>query len=353
VYFAGQVPMNGQLVTLEDERYLPSSAGGTVTVDGAPRAVNDAYPLDEDTVLTIPAPGVLGNDVDPSQTGLTAALAAVPAHGTVTLNADGSFTYTPVLNYFGSDSFTYNLSNSFGSAPAAGTVQLTVNPVNDAPVAVADAYSLNQGTSLSISAPGVLSNDSDVDSPALTAQLVSGPVHGTLTLNSDGSFVYVPDPTYFGSDAFTYTAFDGLLSSQPVTVTLTILQVNRAPVCTQVSSSVHFLWPANGNFVTIQVLGITDPDNNPFTINVDRIFQDELVGSAPDGSGIGTSQANLRAERDGNGNGRVYHVFFTATDIYGASCSSELLIPVVNHDMGNGTGAIDGGALYDSTIPSK
>jgi len=98
---------------------------------------------------------------------------------------------------------------------------------------------------------------------------------------------------------------------------------------------------------------VFDPNGDPFTIRIDRIFQDELVGQAADGSGVGTSEAQIRSERDGNGDGRVYHIFFSATDSLGASCTGELLVPVVDHDMGNGVGAIDGGALYDSTIPSN
>lgn len=353
VYFAGQIPMNGQLVTIDDERYLASSTAGTVVIDGTPIAVADSYSLNEDTVLSVPQPGVLANDQDPTHTSMTATLVTSPAHGTLQFTADGSFSYTPAANYFGNDSFTYNAVNSAGTSAAPAAVQLTINPVNDAPVAVDDAYSLDQRTSLTVAAPGVLANDSDIDSPVLTTQLVTPPAHGTLTFNADGSFVYTPDPTYFGTDTFSYNAFDGLLASNPAVVTLTIRRGNRAPVCTQVYSSVPFLWPANGNFVSVQVLGVVDPDGDPFIINIDRIFQDEPVGSVPDGAGIGTSTALLRAKRAGNGDGRVYHVFFTATDTYGASCSGELLVPVVDHDMGNGTVTIDGGALYDSTVVTK
>ncbi len=88
------------------------------------------------------------------------------------------------------------------------------------------------------------------------------------------------------------------------------------------------------------------------TISIDSIFQDEPVGKgvhSPDGRGIGTSIAEVRAERDSKGDGRVYHIYFTATDPYGGACSGEVLVGVP-HDQGGLIEPIDGGPLYDSTI---
>ena len=86
---------------------------------------------------------------------------------------------------------------------------LTVNPVNDAPVAANDAYTTDEDTPLTRPAPGVLANDTDVDGATLTAVLVTGPAHGTLALNADGSFTYTPAANFNGSDSFTYQASDG------------------------------------------------------------------------------------------------------------------------------------------------
>jgi VCBS repeat-containing protein len=94
--------------------------------------------------------------------------------------------------------------------------------VNDIPVAVADTFEINNDQTLSVTLPGILGNDSDVDSPVLTANLVSGPNHGTLTLQPDGSFVYAPDATHEGLDSFTYRASDGSDDSQPVTVSILV-----------------------------------------------------------------------------------------------------------------------------------
>jgi predicted outer membrane repeat protein len=94
---------------------------------------------------------------------------------------------------------------------------------NIAPVANNDSYSTNEDTALNVPAPGVLGNDSDADSDSLTAILVSGPAHGTLTLNPNGSFTYTPATNYSGSDSFSYKANDGTADSNIATVSLTVV----------------------------------------------------------------------------------------------------------------------------------
>jgi VCBS repeat-containing protein len=194
-----------------------------------PTARNNSYSTAEDTPLTVAAPGVLGNDSDVDGPALTAILISPPGHGSLTLNADGSFTYTPAANYNGPDSFSHKASDGqAGSSPA--TVSITISPVNDAPVARDDAYSTAQGTPLAVAAPGVLGNDSDVDSPAPTAILVAGPAHGTVALNADGSLTYTPAAGFSGADRFTYKANDGQADSNVATVSLTVNPVDRPPV---------------------------------------------------------------------------------------------------------------------------
>ena len=198
-------------------------------VNDAPDAQDDAFTTDEDTVLTVPMPGVLANDTDIDST-LTAVVATGPANGTLVFNADGSFTYTPNLNFNGSDSFTYRASDAPGSESNLATVLLTVNAVNDAPVAVNDAYTTDEDTVLTVLVPGVLANDTDVDSAALTAVVATGPANGTLVLNADGSFTYTSNLNFNGSDSFTYRASDAPGSeSNLATVLLTVNAVNDAP----------------------------------------------------------------------------------------------------------------------------
>src|SRR5262249_23114842 len=102
--------------------------------------------------------------------------------------------------------------------------------VNDAPTATADAYAVAEDQALVVAAPGVLGNDGDVEGDSLSAVLVSGPAHGTVNLNADGSFTYTPNADYYGSDSFTYKANDGSLGSNVATVTLAISPVNDAPL---------------------------------------------------------------------------------------------------------------------------
>src|SRR5204862_153770 len=214
----------------------------TITpVNDAPVATADSYATAEDTPLTVmAATGVLANDTDVDGDPLTAALATAPTKGTLALNANGSFTYTPNATVNGSDTFTYRASDGtltsnlatvtmtitpVNDAPAAtadsyataedtpltvmaatgvlandtdgpltsplATVTITITPVNDAPEATDDSYATAEDTPLTIAAAtGVLANDTDVDGDPLPARRASAPTKGTLALNANGSFTY-------------------------------------------------------------------------------------------------------------------------------------------------------------------
>jgi VCBS repeat-containing protein len=215
--------------TISDGHGGTDTATVTVTVtpvNDAPVAIGDSYITNEDTILSVPAPGVLANDSDPEGSALSALLVTSPTHGVLGWNANGSFTYTPAANYNGSDSFTYKANDGSLSSNVA-TVNITIIPVNDPPAAVNDSYSTNQNTTLNVTAPGVLSNDSDVDSPTLSASLASGPASGTLALNANGSFTYTPANNFTGTVTFTYRASDGALTSNPATVTIAVNAVSN------------------------------------------------------------------------------------------------------------------------------
>jgi VCBS repeat-containing protein len=296
----------------------PATVAITVTpVNDAPVATLDTYTTLEDTPLAVPAPGLLGNDTDVDGDRLTATLVSPPSLGTIVLNPDGSFTYTPIPNAYttgnlpdlfiykvsdgalesritpvrvfvtpvndppaanddtatvaedggpaaidvlandslqfdpdetlsiigvtqgahgtvaftatglsytpnpnfaGTDAFLYTVSDGNGGTDIA-TVTVTVTPVNDAPIAADDLANTAANMAVTVA---VLANDTDVDGDTLGAQLVSGPTHGMLTLNADGSFTYTPAAGYVGVDGFTYTASDGRLVSATATVTLVI-----------------------------------------------------------------------------------------------------------------------------------
>jgi hypothetical protein len=126
------------------------------------------------------------------------------------------------------------------------------------------------------------------------------------------------------------------------------------PDCSGAVASVSKVWPPNHKWVDIQILGVVDPDGDPVTITITGITQDEPVTSqgsgntVPDGDGIGTSVARVRAERSGLGNGRVYKISFDADDGKGGVCSGSVNV-CVPHDAGNGHECADDGQLYDST----
>lgn len=156
---------------------------------------------------------------------VSATLVANVTHGSLTLNADGSFLYNPALNYNGPDSFTYTCSDGVTTSNV-GTVNITVTAVNDAPVAVADAYTAFRNTPLVVpAATGVLINDTDVETPtvSLTAVLGANPVNGAVTLNANGSFTYTPNTGYTGLDNFTYRASDGVLQSSLISVEINVI----------------------------------------------------------------------------------------------------------------------------------
>lgn len=218
----------------------------TLRINTAPVAVNDAYSTDEDTVLNEAVPGVVGNDTDAESDPLTAELVDDVQHGTLSLSGDGSFSYNPDPDYNGSDSFTYRAYDGQDYSGAA-TVSITVNAVNDAPNAVNDSYSVAEGDTLNVTAPGVLGNDTDAENDSLNAVLVDDVQHGSLTLNSDGSFAYAPTVGYNGADGFTYLANDGEANGNMAAVSIAVTNVDH-PMTVTLDS------PADGsvsNFVNV------------------------------------------------------------------------------------------------------
>ncbi len=232
-------------------------------VNDAPVANSDAWSTNEDTPLIIASKGVLANDTDVDGDVLSATLVTGPSHGSLVLNTDGSFSYTPSLNYNGPDSFSY-VANDGTLNSLTATVALTITAVNDAPVAVNDTYSIAEDTTLVVGAPGILANDTDVDGNALSVTLVTGPTHGSLVLNANGSFSYTPSLNYNGPDSFSYVANDGTVNSLTATVALTITAVNDAPVAGNDSYSTNA-----GVVLTVPVPGVlandSDVDGNPLT----------------------------------------------------------------------------------------
>jgi hypothetical protein len=215
------------------------SAVALVSIDVTntlPVAVNDGtYSVLHNQTLTVPAlTGLLANDSDAD--GDTLTIVSIDASGTAlgTLaitTATGAFTYTPPLNYVGTTTFTYQV---YDGAQNSNTATVTIDVTNEAPVATGDYYETNHTATLTTTAgvDGVLENDTDADADPLDAVLVDDVDHGTLTLNADGSFTYIPDGTPgIWDDYFTYYADDGMdMYNTSETVTVQIHLVNTPPV---------------------------------------------------------------------------------------------------------------------------
>lgn len=187
--------------------------------NAVPFAEDDFYSLDERSTLEVPAPGILGNDSDadydptldtrntPIVDTLTVSLVSGPSFGALILRADGSFDYTPGDQFAGRDRFTYTTTDGFAVSSTA-TVRINDGTANEAPVAADDVYLAIRDAELLTPEPGVLGNDFDVDGDPLEAVVETGPSSGTLKLNQDGSFIYVPKAGFTGSDTFRYRVSD-------------------------------------------------------------------------------------------------------------------------------------------------
>ncbi len=231
----------------------------------------DDYTAEAGVMLSVPAPGVLSNDYDPDGDALVAIVVSSPANGILSLHSDGSFEYTPSTGFTGADHFTYKaFDGALNSTPVLVTIQVS-GGTNTAPTANGDTYNTEVETELVVDAlNGVLANDFDAEGDPLTAQLVISPVNGNLTFHADGSFEYMPNLGYTGDDHFTYRAFDGLLTSAPAMVTITVSGSSSAPVAVADA----YITPMNTalSVVAPGVLGNdTDPDLEPLSA--------ELVGA--------------------------------------------------------------------------
>ncbi len=221
--FRAKMDGSAEDANVDNVRLIATSLAGPP--NQLPVAVDDAATTAEDTAAII---NVLANDSDPDQDILQVESVTQGSHGAVVNHGNGTLTYTPSPNYFGTDGFSYTISDGRGGT-ATANVLVTVSSVNDAPVAADDQYSTLVNTLLNVpAATGVLANDTDVDNDPLTAVLATGPAHGLLVLNGDGSFNYTPDSGYVGSDGFTYLVRDGQAAEDTGTVLINVVESSPA-----------------------------------------------------------------------------------------------------------------------------
>jgi len=249
----------------------PNSVPAVITINvtnTAPVAAACAYSTAPGQALNIAAPGVLLNATDAENDPLTALWDSGPSNGTLVLNADGSFTYTPSAGFAGVDTFTYSATDGLtSSVPAVVSISVSNQP----PLAVNYFFGVQPNQTLTVPTPGVLLNDSDAYSLTMTAQLDRGASNGVVALNANGSFTYTPSSGYVGPDSFTYSVSDGVTSSVPATVSLLVHATNAAPVAldhtyeTEPNSTLLTEDPLVLDIYDSVLVGDTDADSDQLT----------------------------------------------------------------------------------------
>lgn len=257
-------------------------------INDAPVALDDSILVNEGatiTTVTNNATTLTNNDTDVDNVSLTATIVTQPTNGSVTLNTNGTFSYTHNGSETTSDSFTYK-SNDGQLDSNIATVTIAVTPVNDAPVGNNDSFTVNEGATVSVlsnTQTSVLNNDTDAENNTLTVSVVTTPTNGMLILNANGSFLYTHNDSETTTDSFTYKVNDGEFYSNITTVNITINPLNdNGPTDISVSNfslNENVSSSTIGQFSVIDldlptdshtyqlVSGLGDTNNSSFTIN--------------------------------------------------------------------------------------
>ena len=283
----------------------------TVTVEPsmnqAPVAYNDSYALLEDTVLTVPAPGILGNDTDADGDSLSAILVQDTIHGLLVPHSNGSFSYTPTENYFGSDCFSYKATDGMNESNTA-IVNITVFTVNDPPTAYDDVYTVAEDSDGTIFA--VLENDIDNESDSLTIASVTQPMNGSVA-NNGYNITYAPNTNYCGPDSFTYTISDGNGGIDTAMVTVMVTCVNDPPTAyddvytvAEGSSNTILSVLANDAILpdtgeTLSIVSVDTPNNGGIISIIEGIPDNLSYTPAPDFFGIESFNYTVTDEQGG------------------------------------------------------
>lgn len=332
--------------TILDPQGGTATATVTVTIDAPNR-----QPLASNFVVTtandVPIALTLSGD-DPDGDSLVFEIVQRPAHGTLSPLRGTAVTYTPDADYVGPDVFTYRVADPEG-ATDVGTIGIDVTEAksaNSAPNAADLELETAEGRPLEITLDGI-----DPDGDRLSFEIVDSPTHGTLSPLQDRHVVYSPSPEYVGHDSFTYRVTDSHGAADLATVSIEVTAAPPSLDCTAASPSSDILWPPNHEFRPIEIVGIGNP-GDAAVVTITGISQDEPVeddgdgNTSPDGRGVGDNEAEVRSERSGRGDGRVYHVAFAATHPSRGSCTGEVVVAVPHSPNKL---AVDSSSVFDST----
>ncbi|WP_199449797.1 Ig-like domain-containing protein, partial [Vibrio harveyi] len=307
-------------------------------VNDAPVAVNDTVSTDEDTAVTI---DVLANDSDPENDTLTITAASVPAEqGTVTI-VDGKLVFTPAENFNGDATISYTISD--GQLTDDATVAVTVNPVNDAPVAVNDTVATDEDTAVTID---VLANDSDPENDTLTITAASVPAEqGTVTI-VDGKLVFTPAENFNGDATISYTISDGQLTDD-ATVAVTVNPIQDAPVFTQDSYEFNYDENIDENVVIGQV-SANDVDGSNITYSIKSGNDNGWFEINANGEITLTTAGAAAAANDFEALANVHNIVVTATgtDDPGTPLSTDINV-TLNEQNVNDNAPVFGDNSYE------
>lgn len=252
-----------------------------------PIATDDNFTVNEDIALT---GNVLANDTDEDGDSLSVVEQTLTTStgATVEVLANGDFTYTPLENAHGSDSFTYTINDGNDGIDTA-TVNVDVLPVNDLPIAQDDNFTTDEDTQLS---GNVLANDTDPDGDTLSVveQSVATAAGGTVLFFSSGGFTYSPDANFYGQDSFTYTVDDGAGGQAVASATVEVAPVNDAPVAEDDSFDTDEDVQLSGNILTND----TDPDGDTLSV------VEQTVATAAGGTVLFFSSGNFTYDSAAN-----------------------------------------------------
>ncbi|MCH7569497.1 MAG: hypothetical protein IH919_02850, partial [Deltaproteobacteria bacterium] len=265
------------------------------------------------------------------------------------------FFTAPIVDTAG-ETLTFELTVSDGMYSVIDTVNVYVETINQAPIANAGPdQTKTEGSPVTLD--GTASSDPGRDSLTFTWTQLEGTTVSLSDPNSPTPTITAP-PVGPGGDTLVFQLIvnDGLADSEPDDVSITVLNIYDPPACYLAEPSLDRLWPPNHKLVQVGIIGVTDPNNNQVTLTVTGVTQDEPVNGGGDGDsspdavvqyGDLADSVLIRAERSGNGNGRVYQVTFVADDGY-ESCTGTVTITVPHSKKGT---AVDDGQTVDSTLP--
>lgn len=257
---------------------------------------------------------------------LTYALVSDVLHGTLSLGSDGSYSYVPDLNFNGSDSFTFNVSDG-GLISNTATVSITVNPLNDVPVLADMSFSVDEDGVFNGTFPVAVDPDGDPQE----YQYDFGAEHGTVVSNTDGTFTYTPDPDYFGPDTFRYSSTDGTQRSNLATATVTVNPVNDAPGFTG-GTQVFFLGGTYG-LNSSNFLQAIDPDNTAEELTFTLVTVPQYGVISLDGTELGANDQFTQADIDSG----LLSFTLMAMPVGGAGVD-EIIVQVSDGELSSGLG---------------